>query len=171
MTRRGSLPATFSWSYVRSRTADFLYPKTPVDTLKDVYFFRKDRFPENLKPLTFDEIKAGKLTVVGITDYWYQGPLEEKGIIFQKVATEEQAWTMLAHGRADIYIENDIVGREHSRAILGDEAGNIAMSEPIRTEPVYVLFSKAHPDGPRMLEIWDAQTENDPDSSASPAIQ
>ncbi|MES0884797.1 substrate-binding periplasmic protein [Roseibium sp. SCP14] len=171
LTKQGSLAATFSWSYVKARTADYHYPKTPIDTLKDVYFYAKHRFPEELPPLSFEDLKGRGLTVVGIAGYWYQEPLEKIGVTFQSVATEEQAWTMLLHGRADIYIENDIVGREHSRTILGQEAAGIGMSEPIRIEPLFILFSKNHPDGAKMLEIWDSFEAEDAESFEGPAIR
>ncbi|MES0812501.1 transporter substrate-binding domain-containing protein [Roseibium sp. SCPC15] len=171
LTKRGTLPATFSWSYVKTRTQDYLYPTTPIDTLKDVYFYPKHRFAEEVPPLTFKDIKQRGLTVVGIAGYWYQEPLEKIGVTFQSVATEEQAWTMLLHGRADLYIENDIVGQEHSRAILGDEASGIGMSEPFRAEPLYILFSKNHPASARMLEIWDSHEAEDTESFEGPAIR
>jgi len=155
MARHGTFPATFSWAFAEERQTDFLYPQTPIDDARDVYFYRKDRFPEGLEPLSFKELKTRGLTVVGISGYWYETALKEKGVLFQSVATEEQAWAMLQHGRADIFIENDVVGRAHSREFLKDQAGLVAGSRPIRIVPLYILFSKSHPDGGRMLEIWE----------------
>lgn len=171
MTKRGSLAATFSWSYVEERTKEFLYPETPIDRVNDVYFYRKDRFPGGLEALSFDQLKERKLTVVGIEDYWYQAPLEATSVTFQSVATEDQAWTMLKHGRADIYIENDIVGMVHSQELLGADAAQITMSEPIRTVPLYILFSRVHPDGRRMLKIWEESSVSHAESSEGTAIQ
>ena len=155
MTRHGKLPATFSWAFAEERTADFLYPQTPIDLARDVYFYRKDRFPDGLEPLSFAELKRDGLTVVGVTDYWYQRPLEKAGVHFQKVSTEEQAWSMMLHRRADLYIENEAVGTVQSRDFLGDQAKLFASSRPLRIVPLYVLFSRAHPDGKRMKDIWD----------------
>ncbi|MBN9673178.1 substrate-binding periplasmic protein [Roseibium aggregatum] len=154
-TRHGSIPASFSWAFVEDRQKDFLYPETPLGEARDVYFYRKDRFPEGLEPLSFKELRTRGLTVVGISGYWYEAALRKEGVVFQGVATEEQAWTMLRHERADIFIENDVVGQAHSREVLREEAGLIQGSRPIRIVPLYILFSKAHPDGRRMLEIWD----------------
>ncbi|WP_068408452.1 hypothetical protein [Labrenzia sp. OB1] len=169
MTRHGSMPATFSWIYKKERTEDFIYPETPIDLARYVYFYREDRFPDGLENLTFEEIKSRGLTVVGIPGYWYQAPLEKAGVLFQSVPQEKQAWNMLAHGRADLYIEIDRVGLAHSRAVLTDESESIAMSEPIRIFPLYILFSKAHPEGARMKDIWDtyaAQAGISPPGSA-----
>ncbi len=171
LTKNGSLPATFSWSFVRSRTDDFLYPDVPVDLVDDVYFFRKDRFPGGLGIKSFEDIRDRKLTVVGIADYWYQEPLQDAGVSFQTVATEEEAWTMLLYGRADLYIENDVVGQVHSRSFLGDNAALIGMSEPLRSVELFILFSKIHPDGARMAEIWDKGAALLSQSDTGPAVR
>ncbi|MEM5583327.1 hypothetical protein WNZ15_12750 [Roseibium sp. AS2] len=171
MTRYGSLPATFSWIHEKERTEDFIYPETPIDLASYVYFYRKDRFPDGLQDLSFKGIEARGLTVVGIPGYWYQAPMEKAGVIFQAVPQEEQAWNMLALGRADLYVEINRVGLTHSRAVLQDKADRIAMSEPIRIFPLYILFSKAHPAGARMKDIWDAFAEPEPVSSAGSTIR
>ncbi|PVB62017.1 hypothetical protein [Labrenzia sp. 011] len=171
MTRHGSMPATFSWIFEEERAEDFLYPETPIDLARYVYFYRRDRFPDGLEAMSFEDIKARGLTVVGIPGYWYQAPLEKTGVVFQAVPEEARAWNMLAHGRADVYIEIDRVGQRHSRSILEDAAASIAMSEPIRVFPLYVLFSRTHPDGLRMKNIWDAFANRPRISSARPAIR
>lgn len=155
MSRHGTIPATFSWAFTKERTRDFLYPALPIDQARDVYFYRKDRFPDGLSPLSFEDLSESGLTVVGVSDYWYDAPLAEAGVSLQRVATEEQAWSMLLHGRADLYIENDAVGKAHSRNFLGTQAAEIANSRPIRIVPLYILFSKHNPDARRMMEIWD----------------
>lgn len=171
LTKSGSMPATFSWSYVEARTADYIYPSEPIDHLRDVYFYRKDKFPDGLGALRFEDLKDRQLTVVGVTDYWYQEPLLDAGVTFQAVATEEQAWTMLLYGRADVYIENDVVGRVHSRSLLEDNAALIGSSAPFRTVPLYILFSKIHPDAGRMAEIWDKGAAVLPGEDTGPAIR
>ncbi|QDG75122.1 ABC transporter substrate-binding protein [Labrenzia sp. PHM005] len=155
LTKTGTFPATFSWSHLQEREVDYQYPKQPVDELNDVYFYRKDRFPAGLTPMSFDELKSQSLTVVGVGGYWYETVLKKHGVVFQIVATEEQAWKMLLHGRADIYIENDISGDIQKRQFLSERAEEITRSQPFRTIPLYILFSRKHPDAPHMMKIWD----------------
>lgn len=168
LTKTGALPATFSWSYLEEREVDLHYPKLPIDELNDVYFFRKDRFPDGLPPISFDELKAQSLTVVGVEGYWYETVLQKHGVVFQTVATEERAWKMLLHGRADLYIENDISGDIQKRLFLADAADKITRSKPFRTIPLYIMFSRKHPDAGRMMKIWeDGMTklrDSEPDS-------
>ena len=155
LTKVGTLPATYSWSYLKEREADFIYPKQPLDQLNDVYFYRKDRFPNGLPPLSFGELKSRSLTVVGVERYWYETVLNKAGVVFQTVATEEQAWKMLLHNRADIFIENDVSGDIQGRQFLGNDMDDIDRSAPFRTIPVYIMFSRHNPDALRMMEIWD----------------
>ncbi|ASP35155.1 hypothetical protein CHH27_19490 [Labrenzia sp. VG12] len=171
LTKNGSLPATFSWSFVEARTTDYFYPEIPVDQVDDVYFYRKDKFPDGLATLSFDDIREQNLTVVGIADYWYQEPLEKAGVSFQAVATEKEAWTMLLYGRADLYIENDVVGQVYSRSVLEDSAALIGMSEPLRSVELFILFSKTHPDGALMAEIWDKGAALLSQTDTGPAVR
>lgn len=155
LTKVGTLPATYSWSYLQEREDDFIYPEHPLDQLNDVNFYRKDRFPNGLVPLSFDELKGRSLTVVGVEGYWYETVLNKADVVFQTVATEEQAWKMLLHNRADIFIENDVSGDIQGRQFLGKDMDNIDRSAPFRTIPVYIMFSRHNPDALRMMEIWD----------------
>nr|WP_244313994.1 transporter substrate-binding domain-containing protein [Roseibium denhamense] len=155
LTKSGTFPATFSWSYLEERDADYIYANEPIEDLTDVYFYRKDRFPAGLPPLSFEELKEQSLTVVGVGGYWYETVLAKEDVIFQIVATEEEAWNMLYHGRADIFIENDISGIVQKQQFLEAAADEITYSDPIRTIPLYIMFSRKHPDAASMIEIWD----------------
>jgi len=155
LVRVGESVATFPWSYTNDRAEDFLYPEHPIGRLNDVMFFKADRFPDGLPAKTLEDLKSGNLRVVGISGYWYQEILADMGVSFFEVSYEEEAWKMLRHGRADVFIENDIVGRKTVRKFLGDDAGLIAESKPFRTVPVYVLFSKQHPMGAHLKDLWD----------------
>jgi polar amino acid transport system substrate-binding protein len=121
--------------------------------------------------LSFDRIKERNLKLVAVKNYWYQQDLEKAGISAQYVITEEQAWTMLLHKRADIYIESTAVGTIQMKEFLGPEADRIAHTAPIHQVPLFILFSKNHPDGRRLLEILEKNVGNRPDSTTDSAIQ
>ncbi|MFN3129988.1 hypothetical protein [Roseibium sp.] len=44
LTKAGTLPATYSWSYLEEREDDFIYPEHPLDQLNDVFFTAKTAF-------------------------------------------------------------------------------------------------------------------------------
>lgn len=156
MTRNGTYPATFSWSYTQERALDFFYSTLSIDKIRYVHFYRKDRFPEGLDPLNFSMLRQQGLSVVAVKNYWYDKPLTDAGVKVHFVVTEEQAWSMLHHKRADIYIESLQVGEIQKRDFLGDDADEITHTGPFREIPMFILFSKAHPDGQKLLRLWEA---------------
>lgn len=156
MTRNGTYPATFSWSYTPERAQDFHYSTLSIDTIRYVHFYRKDRFPDGLDALGFDMLRDQGLSVVAVKNYWYDKPLKDARVKVHFVVTEEQAWSMLRHKRADIYIESLQVGEIQKRDFLGDDGDLIGHSGPFREVPMFLLFSKAHPDGHKLMKLWEA---------------
>jgi len=156
MTRNGTFPATFSWSYTSERADSFYYSTLSIDKIRYVHFYRKDRFPDGLDALNFGMLQRQGLTVVAVKNYWYDQPLREAKVKVHFVVTEEQAWSMLRHKRADIYIESLRVGEIQKREFLGPDAGLIAHTGPFREVPMFILFSKAHPAGQKLLKLWEA---------------
>jgi polar amino acid transport system substrate-binding protein len=171
LAKNGKVPATFSWARTDERAKNFFYSGNPIGLIEYVLFHRKDRFPGGLEALSFDRIKELNLKLVAVKNYWYQQDLEKTGIAAQYVITEEHAWTMLLHKRADIYIESTAVGTIQMKEFLGPEADLIAHTDPIHQVPLFILFSKNHPDGRRLLEIWERNVGNRPDSTTDSAIQ
>ncbi|WP_155197575.1 substrate-binding periplasmic protein [Roseibium hamelinense] len=157
LVRSGTLPATFPWSFTEDRQPDFYYPKRPIGFLNDVIYYRRDRFPNGLTINSINDIRSKGLSAVGISDYWYQNPLKEAGIEYHEVSYDEQAWKMLALGRVDIFIENDVVGDRRKASVLQNMSTVIDRSEPFRRVPVFILFSKKHPLGKKMMDVWDAR--------------
>lgn len=171
VVRNGSEPSTFPWAYTEERARNFYFSTKPVGTNEYVLFYRKDRFPDGLPPLTFAEIRDRNLSIVAIEGYWYLDQLTGADLPYQNVATEKQAWNMLGHGRVDLYFESSIVGGIQSRQFLGDMADEITSTGPVHGVTLYMLFSKTHPDGRRMKEIWERETAPDPDETQVPAIR
>ncbi|MTI44819.1 polar amino acid transport system substrate-binding protein [Roseibium hamelinense] len=159
LTKRGDMVATFPWSHTEEREADFIYPKTPIEEQKDVVFYRKDKFPDGLTITSLDDIAAQGLKVVGITGYWYNTPLADAGVDIHEVASDDLAWKFLEGGRADVFIENEVVGNLMKDKLFGDGASELAATDALRTVPMYIMFSKAHPDGAKLAEMWDANAK------------
>jgi len=156
LAARGDLLATFPWSKTDERAEEFFFPETPVAELPDVFFYRKDKHPNGITAKSFEEAAEQGLKAVGIAGYWYENPMKEAGMDIHIVANEELAWKFLEGGRADVLLENDVVGAASGSKVVGDFDSTIGMSEPFRTVPMYIMFSKAHPDGQKMAEMWDA---------------
>jgi len=171
VVKNGTEPSTFPWAYTKERTEDFYFSTKPVGTNDYVLFYRKDRFPDGLPPMTFQEIKARNLSIVAIEGYWYLDQLTEAGLSYQNVATEKQAWNMLGHDRVDLYFDSGIVGDIQKRQFLGDMADEIAQTEAVHSVALYMMFSKSHPDGKRMKDIWEQETALIDEETQEPAIR
>ncbi|MCG8618668.1 MAG: transporter substrate-binding domain-containing protein [Desulfobacterales bacterium] len=157
LTKKGDYIATFTWSKIPERQKEVLYPENELAVSKEVGFYKKSKFPNGLDIKNLDDIKAKNLRVVGITSYWYEKPLKEKGIKANLVSTADLAWKMLNGDRADILIENSDVGKAESLVILGaDSDGKFATSSPLKTQQMYLIFSKHHPDSAEMIKSYDA---------------
>ncbi|GAB2186459.1 substrate-binding periplasmic protein [Roseibium sp. LAB1] len=171
MTRNGTYAATFSWSYTDERNQDFYFPERPVGQTTYVHFFKKDRFPDGIGPLSFDDLRKEGLSVVAVRNYWYEDMLEAAGVTVEYVSTEQLAWSMLLHDRADVYMESTEVGMIRKAMFLGDEADLLAHSPTFLEVPMYLMFSRKHPDGRRLLKIWEASSPPAPETLPEAAMR
>ena len=71
------------------------------------------------------------------------------------VTSPESAWKLLQSGRADVLIENEVVGDLSRQEVLGAEAEDVGKGADVRAAPVYILFSRAHPQGAALRDAWD----------------
>jgi polar amino acid transport system substrate-binding protein len=171
MVRNGTYAATFSWSYTDERSEEFYFPERPVGLATYVHFYKKDRFPDGIGPLGFDDLRKEGLSVVAVRNYWYEDMLEAAGVTVEYVSTEQLAWSMLLHERADVYMESTEVGMIRKAVFLGDEASLLVHSPTFLEVPMYPMFSRKHPDGRRLLEIWEASSPPDPETTPEAAIR
>jgi hypothetical protein len=171
MVRNGTYAATFPWSYTDERDEDFYFPERPVGLVSYVHFYKKNRFPKGIGPLSFDDLRKEGLSVVAVRNYWYEDRLEAAGVRVDYVSTEQLAWSMLLHERADVYMESTEVGIIRKGVFLGDEADLLAHSPTFLEVPMYPMFSKKHPDGKRLLKIWEASGPSDPETTPKAAIR
>ncbi len=66
------------------------------------------------------------------------------------------AWRMLDAGRADIFIENKVVGIFEVQKTLG--TGNhleYGTTVPLKKQNLYLVFSRNHKDGLKLLRLFD----------------
>lgn len=157
--KRGDLAATYPWSHSEDREADYYYPTVPLEEQTDLIFYNKEKHPDGISAASVEDIKAQGLKVVGLAGYWYETALADAGVDIHIVSSEDNAWKFLEAGRADIMIENEVVGGLSSERVLGADASKIGKGAALRTVPMYVLFSKAHPEGEKLRDAWDANAK------------
>ncbi|MBO9475649.1 hypothetical protein J7413_19060 [Shimia sp. R10_1] len=159
LTKKGEYPATFSWSKTDDRLADFYYPEVFLEDQVDVIYYSRAKYPDGLNVSSIEDIHAQGLKLVGYSGYWYEKALADLGSEMHDVFSEESAWKLLQSGRVDLLIENEVAGDLSLKSVLGAEMGDIAKGSVVRSVPVYVLFSRAHPQGEALKDAWDAHAK------------
>ena len=77
-----------------------------------------------------------------------------------EVKSAELAWKFLHGGRADVFLAISAVADVDKEKVLGGGAGEIAQSaDPMFERPLYIMFSKQHPDGAKLLDVWNANAK------------
>jgi polar amino acid transport system substrate-binding protein len=163
----GQKVASLPWLKTAEREKDLYYPKVPIEEIKDVMFYRKDKFPQGVEANSLEELvkievkepgqPPRKLRIVGIGSYWYAPKLKELGANHENVAKPQLAYAMVAAGRADVHINTDKVGQmELQEFYPGKDREQFGMSTAfVHKAPVYLAFSRKHPRHKELADLWD----------------
>ncbi len=157
LTRRGEYVGTFPWLKTPDRARDFLVPRYPIAQSYQKGFYKKTRFPQGLDVNRFEDLLTLGVRPVAIASYWQKDEFIRLGIEADIVANPESAWRFLDAGRADILFEEEEVGWLDLIRILGPDATQtFVTTQPVTTDPLFLLFSSNHPDGPRLKRKFEA---------------
>lgn len=160
LTKKGDYIASFTWSDTPARRGEVLYPVNELALSKEVGFYKKSKFPEGLNVKSLEDIKSQGLEPVGIASYWYEKVYKEVGIKAHTVADANVAWKFLDKGRADILVENIDVGKAAINSLLGaGKDAEFGMTEPVKSQKMYLVFSKNHPDSEAVIKLYDKAVE------------
>ncbi|MAZ31980.1 MAG: hypothetical protein CMO06_02360 [Thalassospira sp.] len=156
LTARGEYAATFSWIWTPERSAEIIYPDHPVARAYQKGFYKKSRFPDGLEIDRIADLDPLGLRPVGVASYWYEVEFRRHGIEADIVTSSEAAWRFLDAGRADIFFEEEQVGWQDMKRILGEEAvANYTTTQPVQSDDMFILFSRNHPMGPALRDAFD----------------
>lgn len=94
----------------------------------------------SLKPLqSLDDIKHRRLVVVGLRGGWLSAELRRQGIDVQEVGDYQQALQMLLHGRAHLWLTNDLEVGVHLKQAGHPQPLTVAL--PLRCSENYLALS------------------------------
>ena len=162
LTRRGEYAATFSWVQSFDRGEQFYIPDHPIAQSNQTFFYKKSRFPNGLDLTSLSDLADFGLRPVGVASYWYEEAYEYLGIPADMVTNPESAWRFLDANRADVFLEEEEVGKRDMAAYLGPDAQErFVISEPVKTDDMFVFFSRQHPDGWSLATAFDAFLETE----------
>tara|TARA_B100000614_G_scaffold225000_2_gene214224 strand:+ start:366 stop:1076 length:711 start_codon:yes stop_codon:yes gene_type:complete len=155
LVMKGKMAGTFPWSRTEEREQQgCLFPETPIFQNVEVVWFKKETFPNGLVVNNFSDLKS--YSMVGLLGYWYEEEAKEAGIDLHTVTDEVAALKMLYSGRKDIWIENQFVAQTKIKEVLGENASALGHSGPLKSTPLYLVLSKAHPQGPTLQKKLNA---------------
>ena len=152
LTQQRKAVASFPWS-MRDIFKDTTYQSTPLAHQRMVFFYLKDKLPGwDYKDL--EGLK--KIRVGGSQGYAYVGILEGGGVKPVYSKNIKTSLKMLLHERVDVVPESQLVGWQAIREHYAAEESKIASSQtPLFVKPLYLMISKAHPDGEELLREFE----------------
>ncbi len=155
---KGNYHASSYWYSSEEREKDCYYSKDPIYTASEYFFYLKSN-PlkdwarlEDLKGKYIGALKGNTYT----TEFWELG--KKKVFYIQEVTSEIQNFKKLLFGRIDIYptsivVANDIMAKEldpKERDLIGYHP------KPLLQTDAFLLFSKAHKDSQKPLEVFNS---------------
>lgn len=154
--REGKSWGSFPWKVVEERSPYSIPSKGVVFTSRSLYWHRtgNPKIPSGFAARGFEDLRGYRLG--GVRGYFYEKVFSDLGIDHELAGDLDAAFRMLAAGRVDFIVENDLVGRAAvSRLAL--PAGNFsALSIPYSVEDMFALFSKAYPGSEGLRDRFDA---------------
>lgn len=155
-TLEGEYVATFSQVQSGDRSEQFWLPDHPIAQANQKGFYKPARFPNGLDLKRLDEIRIYGLRAVGVEGHWHGATFRQLGISSDIVRNRKSAWHFLNADRADILIEEEQVGWNDLSAFLGEGArAQYATTETLRSDGMYILFSRHHPMGEILRDQFD----------------
>ncbi len=152
MTQKGKSVATFPWS----TTGEFektCYLSTPLAHQKMVFFYMKEKH-SGWDYTDLEDLK--KYKVGGSLGYSYVQIFADAGLEPSYAPDIESSIKKLVHGRIDFLPESLLVGLQTIKDKFPADVENIASSKtPLFTKPLYLMISKAHPDGEELHDAFE----------------
>ncbi len=155
---KGNFHASSYWYANKTREKDSYYSSEPIYTASEYFFYlksnpMKDRSTlEDLKGNNIGALRGNTYT----TEFWELG--KRNVYYIQEVNTEIQNLKKLLIGRIDLFPTSISVANSLMRNELTPKERDLITYHPkplLRTK-VFLLFSKAHKDSPKLLKVFDS---------------
>jgi len=152
LTQQGKVVGTFPWSMSDS-FKDVTYESTPLAHQRMVFFFLKEKL-QGWDFTGLDELK--KLKIAGSLGYSYVDIFKDAGITPIYVDNINNSLKMMITGRADVVPESQLVGWKTIKDNFASDVSKIDSSKtPLFVKPLYLIISKAHPDGEELFKEFE----------------
>lgn len=155
MAMKGRVIGTFPWSSDAEERQEKFFPSVEaVSDTTTVFFYKKDvAFPEGGNK---DFNKLQGLPLVGMQGYTNSEALKDQGIKIHLVSDSAKAWKMIEKGRAGVIPDDIQVGKAECNKYAPSICADMMTSEPIRSSPMHILFSRVDNNAKEVREKIDA---------------
>lgn len=155
MAMKGRVIGTFPWSSDAPERQEKFFPS--VESVSDtttVFFHKKDVvFPAGGNK---DFNKLDGLPLVGMQGYTNSEALKKMGVKIHLVSDSAKAWKMIEKGRAGVLPDDIQVGKAECQKYAPTVCEQMMTSEPIRSSPMHILFTRVDDNAKAIREKIDA---------------
>lgn len=159
LTEEGAYPMSFPWVRTEARESKVDFSDRPVMAAEFVAFYNPVQFPTGLKYKNYQELFDLKLRLVGVRSYFYEEYFLAAGLESHMVSSSDLAWKMLDLKRADVFVDDRLVGQMESEMTLGAEKAKSYQTGPVLwTQDLFPIFTKKNAQAAELHRIFNHQS-------------
>ena len=148
----GSQLATFPYTKTPKREQE-VYFSPEIISSKYVLFYNK-HYKTDFTYNNWPDLK--KYSVAGVPGYFYEEKFKQQGIKYYKFNSEALAFRELYQGHVDLFPTDELVGLTLLQELYPNTYKEVfsKLTKPLWISSLHVIFSKTHPDGEKMRNLF-----------------
>ena len=148
----GSQLATFPYTRTPKREQE-VYFSPAIISSKYVLFYNK-LYKTDFNYNNWSDLK--KYSIAGVPGYFYEETFKQQGIKYYKFNSEALALRELYQGHIDLFPTDELVGLTLLQELYPNNYKQVfsQLPKPLLTSAFHVIFSKTHPDGEKMRDLF-----------------
>lgn len=156
LTETGQVVGGFTGAIDESNEADFIWHETPL-TIVRLMIWARTGSPQS--GLSAEDLEGSRVSVT--RGFFYTDAIDENDQIRKTVApSDEASMKMLALGRADYALVTEQIGRSIVESASGPAlTGKVEPVGLIEEVPVFIFFSRSHPQGGEAARLFQEGLE------------
>ncbi len=148
----GSQLATFPYTKTPKREQE-VYFSPEIISSKYVLFYNK-HYKTDFTYNNWQDLK--KYNIAGVPGYFYEEKFKQQGIKYYKFNSEALAFRELYQGHVDLFPTDELVGLTLLQELYPNTYKEVfsRLTKPLWISSLHVIFSKTHPDGEKMRNLF-----------------
>ena len=156
LTRNGQVAGGFTGAIDDSNRADFIWHETPLASVRLMIWARTGSEEQGLAA---EDLEGRQVSLT--RGFFYTDAIDQNDKVMKTLApSDEASMKMLALGRSDYALVTEQIGRKivatASRPSLQGAVETVGLIQEV---PVYIFFSKAHPQGREAARLFQQGLE------------